>query len=77
MPNLRNDILLEFRHALSWSPAPSNAFDEVAALSVEGLNKSAIVRVKRITWNTVDRWLQKAADSCRRFKDQKVDGIAI
>ena len=52
-------------------------FDEVATLSVEGLNKSAIARVKRIAWNTVDRWLQRAADSCRRFNDQKIDGIAI
>jgi hypothetical protein len=41
------------------------------------LNKSAIARVKRIAWNTVDRWLQKAAYSCRRFNDQKIDGIAI
>jgi transposase-like protein/IS1 family transposase len=52
-------------------------FDEVAMLSVEGLNKSAIARVKRIAWNTVDRWLQRAADSCRCFNDQKIDGIAI
>jgi transposase-like protein len=36
-------------------------FDEVAALSVEGRNKSAIARVKRIAWNTVHRWLEKAA----------------
>jgi len=41
------------------------------------LNKSAIARVKRIAWNTVDRWLQKAAYSCRRFNDRKIDGIAI
>ena len=40
-------------------------FDEVAALSVEGLNKSAIARVKQIAWNTVDRWLERAADSCQ------------
>ena len=33
-------------------------FDEVATLSVEGLNKSAIARVKRIAWNTVHRRLQ-------------------
>ena len=45
------------------------AFDEVAALSVEGLNVSAIARIKCIAWNTVDRWLQRAADSCRRFND--------
>jgi transposase-like protein len=30
-------------------------FDEVATLSVEGLNKSAIARVKQIAWNTVHR----------------------
>jgi transposase-like protein len=52
-------------------------FDEVATLSVEGLNKSAIARVKRIAWNTVDRRLQRAADSCRRFNDHKIDRIAI
>ncbi len=46
-------------------------FDEVATLSVEGLNKSAIARVKRIAWNTVHRWLQKAASSCRHFNDSK------
>ena len=51
--------------------------DQVAALSVEGLNKSAIARIKRIAWNTVDRWLQKAANSCRRFNNQKIDGIVI
>src|ERR1019366_1643289 len=42
-------------------------FDQVAALSVEGVNKSAIARVQQIAWNTVDRWLEKAATSCRRF----------
>ena len=38
-------------------------FDQVAALSVEGVNKSAIARVQQIAWNTVDRWLEKAATS--------------
>jgi transposase-like protein len=52
-------------------------FDEVAALSVEGLNKSAISRVKGIAWNTVAHWLEKAAAFCRRFNDQRIDGIAI
>ena len=37
-------------------------FDQVATLSVEGLNKSAIARVAGIGWNTVDRWLEKASD---------------
>ena len=47
-------------------------FEEVAALSVEGLNKSAIARVKQIAWNTVHRWLERAAAWCRRFSDRKI-----
>ncbi len=52
-------------------------FDEVAALSVEGVNKSAIARVQQIAWNTVDRWLEKAAAAGRRFNDQKITKIQI
>jgi transposase-like protein len=52
-------------------------FDEVAALSGEGLNKSAIARVKRIAWNTVHRWLERAADWCRCFNDRKTTGLAV
>ena len=51
-------------------------FDEVATLSVEGLNKSAISRVKQITWNTVHRWLEKAAACCRRFSDRKIKRLS-
>jgi len=47
----------------------------VATLSVEGLNKSAIARVARIGWNTVDRWLEKATDCGRRFNDQELTGF--
>jgi transposase-like protein/IS1 family transposase len=50
-------------------------FDQVATLSVEGLNKSAIARVERICWNTVDRWLEKASDCGRRFNDQEITGF--
>jgi IS1 family transposase len=42
---------------------------------VEGLNKSAIARVERIGWNTVDRWLEKASDCGRRFNDRKLTGL--
>ncbi len=52
-------------------------FDEVAAFSVEGLNQSAIARVNRIAWNTVHRWLEKAADCCRRFNDRKINGLSV
>jgi transposase-like protein/IS1 family transposase len=52
-------------------------FDEVASLSVEGLNKSAIARAKQITWNTVHRWLERAAACGRRFSHRKIKGISI
>ena len=52
-------------------------FDELAALSVEGLNKSAIARVKRIAWNTVHRWLENAVYWCRRFNDRRIDGLSV
>jgi transposase-like protein len=50
-------------------------FDQVATLSVEGLNKSAIARVERLGWNTVDRWLEKASHCGRRFNDQRTTGF--
>ena len=54
-----------------------STFDEVASLSVEGVNKSAIARVKSISWNTVDRWLEKAAACCRRFNDRVIKDLEI
>src|SRR5215831_12544935 len=51
-------------------------FDEVAALRVEGLNKWAITRVKRISWNTVHRWLEKASACCRRFTNRKIKNLS-
>ena len=44
---------------------------------MEGLSKSAIARVKGIAWNTVDRWLERAAACCREFNDQHVTDIAV
>ena len=52
-------------------------FDQVAALSVEGVNQSAIARVQQIAWNTVDRWLERAATSCRRFNHRRITQIEI
>src|SRR5215472_6453226 len=57
-------------------------FDQVATLSVEGLNKSAIAASSASVgirleygWNTVDRWLEKASDCSRRFNDQEITGF--
>ena len=54
-----------------------STFDEVAALSVESVSKSAIARVKRISWNTVNRWLERATASCRQLSDRKITGLEI
>ncbi len=52
-------------------------FDEVAALSVEGVSKSSIARIKQLAWNTVDRWLEKAARECYRFNDRRITGLTV
>ena len=52
-------------------------FNEVASLSVEGLNKSAIARIKRIAWNTVHRWLERASNWCRHFSDRKMKRLTM
>jgi len=44
-------------------------------LSVEGVSKSSIARVKGVAWNTVDRWLERAAACCRQFNDQTITGV--
>ena len=43
-------------------------FDTVAALSVEGVSKSAIARVMELSWNTVAQWQEWASRTARRFK---------
>jgi IS1 family transposase len=49
----------------------------VAALTVEGLNKSAIARAMRLAWNTVHGWLERAAAWCRRFNHREVRQLSI
>src|SRR4029453_19489056 len=74
--NLREDVLLEHWYLLSLQHRRA-IFDEVAPLSVEGMSKSAIARVKRIAWNTVHRWLEKAAVWWRRFGHRKLKGLSF
>ena len=50
-------------------------FDTVVTLRVEGVNISAIGRVERLAWNTVARWLERAALVCRRFSDGRTTGF--
>ena len=34
-------------------------------------------RVEGIAWNTVARWLERAALSCRRFNSRRITGFAV
>ena len=54
-----------------------SAFDQVATLSVEGLSKSAIARAMHLSWNTVARWLQRAAEAARCFSSRLLKGYAL
>jgi transposase-like protein len=51
-------------------------FDEVVTLSVEGLKKSAIARVKQIAWNTVARWLETLRGR-NLTRDNQADGAPM
>ena len=52
-------------------------FDAVVALRVEGVSISATARVEGIAWNTVARWLERAAHACRRFNRETIIGFAV
>ncbi len=54
-----------------------NTFDEVCSLSVEGLSKSIIARVKRLSWNTVSRWLERAAQAAMQFSKRRLHGFVL
>ena len=49
--------------------------DTVVTLRVEGVSLSAIARIERLAWNTVARWLERAASVCRRFNQGRTTGF--
>ena len=50
-------------------------FDTVVTLRVEGVSLSATARIERLAWNTVARWLDRAAGVCRRVIHARVTGF--
>lgn len=50
-------------------------FDTVVTLRVEGASLSAIARTERLAWNTVARWLERAASVCRHFNHGRTTGF--
>ncbi len=58
-------------------PSPRKTFDEVAELRSEGVSISTVARVKRLSWNTVARWNERAAAHARKFNDRRTQGYEI
>jgi transposase-like protein len=52
-------------------------FDRVSHLAVEGMSRAAITRVEGISWNTIDRWLNRAAEYARRFNHERTGAIEL
>ena len=52
-------------------------FDAVVALRVEGVSISAMARIEGIAWNTVARWLERGAQTCRRFNHGRIAGFVV
>ena len=52
-------------------------FDEVAQMSMEGVSKSSISRIKKISWNTVARWLELAAKYAEEFNKNRIKNYEI
>jgi IS1 family transposase len=46
-------------------------------MSVEGVGKSSIARIRKISWNTVARWLERAAAAAERFNDLRLKGFNL
>ena len=49
----------------------------MVALRVEGVSISAVARIEGLAWNTVARWLEKAADVCRGFNQRRTTGFGV
>jgi IS1 family transposase len=56
---------------------PRKLFDEVAQMSVEGVGKSFISRIKGISWNTVASWQQKAVKFAKQANEDLLHGYEL
>ncbi len=71
------DVLLHDGDPYHRIKRSRNTFDQVCHLSVEGVNKSVIARVKKLSWNTVDRWLERAAQFAKRYQERMVRSVPV
>ena len=72
---MRPDVLDDERNPYYRLQHRRTTFDTVVTLGVESVSRSAIARVERLAWNTVARWLARAASVCRRFTDGRTTGF--
>ena len=53
------------------------SFDNVATMSVNGVDKSSISRMTGLSWTTIERWLEIAALYAQNFNEQYLKGYDI
>ena len=53
------------------------SFDNVATMSVNGVDKSSISRMTGLSWTTIERWLEIAALYAHNFNDKYLKGYDI
>jgi len=53
------------------------SFELVVRMSVEGMSKSSIARITGLSWNTVARWLERAAAAAVRFNEAMMWGYEL
>ena len=46
-------------------------------MSVNGIDKSSISRITRLSWTTIERWLEIAALYAQNFNEQYLKGYDI
>lgn len=51
--------------------------DRVAAMSVEGMSRTAMARVEHIDPHTVDRWLSRASAVAEHFNDTMTRDVLL
>jgi transposase-like protein/IS1 family transposase len=56
---------------------PRSLLDEVIPMGVHGIAISAMVRIKRMAWGTVARWLESATMYSEQFNSRMLKGFVI
>jgi transposase-like protein/IS1 family transposase len=53
------------------------SFDKVTTMSVNGIDKSSIFRIKNLSWDTIERWLERASKHAHHFNHRYLKGYEI